>query len=265
MRFASIASGSSGNCIYTGSDHTHLLVDAGISAKKIEQGLRELGLSGNDVNGILITHEHTDHICGLGVLLRKYEIPVYATEKTIRRILNTSTLGAMPGELFHVIQADEGFSVGDLDIDPIAISHDAADPCAYRVEHEGKAAAVMTDLGEYSGYTVEHLQNLDVLLLEANHDIRMLETGPYPYYLKQRILGTRGHLSNESAGHLLCDVLHDRMKHIFLGHLSKENNYPDLAYESVKVEISLGECPYKGSDFPITVASREKMSEIVYF
>ena len=109
------------------------------------------------------------------------------------------------------------------------------------------------------------LQNLDVLLLESNHDIRMLETGPYPYYLKQRILGTRGHLSNEAAGHLLCDVLHDGIKHIFLGHLSKENNYPDLAYESVKVEISLGDCPYKGSDFPITVASREKMSEIVYF
>ncbi|MBQ4563231.1 MAG: MBL fold metallo-hydrolase [Lachnospiraceae bacterium] len=265
MRFASIASGSSGNCIYTGSDRTHLLIDSGISAKKIDQGLRELGLSGNDVNGILITHEHTDHICGLGVMLRKYHIPVYATERTIRRILNTSTLGAIPRELFHAIHPDEGFSIGDLDVEPIRISHDAADPCAYRVEHEGKAAAVMTDLGEYSGYTVEHLQNLDVLLLEANHDIRMLETGPYPYYLKQRILGTRGHLSNESAGHLLCEVLHDNIRHIFLGHLSKENNYPDLAYESVKVEISLGECPYRGSDFPITVASREKMSEIVYF
>lgn len=265
MRFASIASGSSGNCIYTGSDRTHLLIDSGISAKKIDRGLKELGLSGHDVDGILITHEHADHICGLGVMIRKYQIPVYATEKTICRILNTSTLGAMPGELFHAIRTDEGFSIGDMDIEPIRISHDAADPCAYRVEHEGKSAAVMTDLGEYSGYTINHLQNLDVLLLEANHDIRMLETGPYPYYLKQRILGTRGHLSNESAGHLLCDVLHDGIKHIFLGHLSKENNYPDLAYESVKVEISLGDCPYKGSDFPITVASREKMSEIVYF
>ena len=265
MRFASIASGSSGNCIYTGSDRTHLLIDAGISAKKIEQGLRELGLTGNEMDGILITHEHSDHICGLGVVLRKYHIPVYATERTIRRILATSSLGGMPRELFHVIRSDEPFEVGDLTVDPIHISHDAADPCAYRIEHEGKAAAVMTDLGEYSEYTVSHLQNLDVLLLEANHDIRMLEIGPYPYYLKQRILGARGHLSNESAGHLLCDVLHDKIRHIFLGHLSKENNYPDLAYESVKVEISLGDCPYRGSDFPITVASREKMSEIVYF
>jgi len=265
MRFASIASGSSGNCIYTGSDHTHLLIDAGISAKKIDQGLRELGLSGSDVSGILITHEHTDHICGLGVLLRKYQIPVYATERTIKRILATSSLGAMPRELFCPICPDEPFEIGDLSVDPIRISHDAADPCAYRIDHEGKAAAVMTDLGEYSEYTVNHLHHLDVLLLEANHDIRMLETGPYPYYLKQRILGARGHLSNESAGHLLCEVLHDDMRHIFLGHLSKENNYPDLAYQSVNVEISLGDCPYKGSDFPITVASREKMSEIVYF
>ena len=265
MRFASIASGSSGNCIYTGSDHTHLLIDAGISAKKIDQGLRELGLSGSDVSGILITHEHTDHICGLGVLLRKYQIPVYATERTIKRILATSSLGAMPRELFCPICPDEPFEIGDLSVDPIRISHDAADPCAYRIDHEGKVAAVMTDLGEYSEYTVNRLHRLDVLLLEANHDIRMLETGPYPYYLKQRILGARGHLSNESAGHLLCEVLHDDMRHIFLGHLSKENNYPDLAYQSVNVEISLGDCPYKGSDFPITVASREKMSEIVYF
>lgn len=265
MRFASIASGSSGNCIYTGSDHTHLLIDAGISAKKIDQGLRELGLSGSDVSGILITHEHTDHICGLGVLLRKYQIPVYATTRTIKRILATSSLGAMPRELFCPICPDEPFEIGDLSVDPIRISHDAADPCAYRIDHDGKAAAVMTDLGEYSEYTVNRLRHLDVLLLEANHDIRMLETGPYPYYLKQRILGARGHLSNESAGHLLCEVLHDDMRHIFLGHLSKENNYPDLAYQSVNVEISLGDCPYKGSDFPITVASREKMSEIVYF
>ena len=116
MRFASIASGSSGNCIYTGSDHTHLLIDAGISAKKIDQGLRELGLSGSDVSGILITHEHTDHICGLGVLLRKYQIPVYATERTIKRILATSSLGAMSRELFCPICPDEPFEIGDLSV-----------------------------------------------------------------------------------------------------------------------------------------------------
>ena len=123
----------------------------------------------------------------------------------------------------------------------------------------------MSDLGEYSGYTINHIQNLDVLLLEANHDIRMLETGPYPYYLKQRILGTRGHLSNEAAGHLLCDVLHDDIKHIFLGHLSKENNYPELAYETVRLEVSLGDNPYKADDFPMYVAKRDCVSEVVRF
>ena len=161
MRFASIASGSSGNCIYTGSDNTHLLIDTGISAKRIDQGLKEMGLTGKDIGGILITHEHADHVCGLGVFLRKYQVPVYTTARTIRKILATSSLGAMPRDLFHEICPDEDFQIGDLEVQPIAISHDAADPCAYRIEHDGKSAAVMTDLGEYSGYTINHLQNLD--------------------------------------------------------------------------------------------------------
>ena len=265
MRFASIASGSSGNCIYTGSDHTHVLIDTGISAKRIDQGLKEMGLTGKDIGGIMITHEHTDHICGLGVLLRKYQIPVYATAKTIRKILRTSSLGAIPEELFHPIQADQPFWIGDLEIQPITISHDAADPCAYRIEHQGKSAAVMTDLGEYSGYTINHLQNLDVLLLEANHDIRMLEVGPYPWSLKQRILGARGHLSNTSSGELLSRILNDHMKAVFLGHLSKENNLPELAYETVRMELFFHQDRYRAEELPIRVADRQKASPLIEF
>ena len=141
--------------------------------------------------------------------------------------------------------------------------NDAVNPVAYRVENGSKAVAVATDMGHFDQYVIDHLQKLDAILLESNHDVRMLETGPYPYYLKRRILGDHGHLSNENAGRLLNNILHDNLKKIFLGHLSKENNYAELAYETVRLEIDEGDCPYGASDFSISVASRDKMSEVV--
>ena len=150
-----------------------------------------------------------------------------------------------------------------MTIDPFAISHDANEPSGYRLECGGKSVAVATDLGKYDSYTVEHLQNLDAVLLEANHDIHMLEVGGYPYYLKQRILGDKGHLSNELSGRLLCDILHDNLKHIVLGHLSKENNYAKLAYETVKLEVTLADNDYRGEDLDMFVASRDTVSDII--
>lgn len=263
MRMCSIASGSSGNCIYVGSDRTHLLVDTGISKKRIDEGLRELEIKGGELDGILITHEHSDHIQGLGVFSRKYEIPVYATPGTIKGILSYSGLGKVPKDLFHPIYTDEELCLGDMRIYPFAISHDANEPCGYRMECGDKAVAVATDLGVYDAYTVENLKNLDAVLLEANHDIHMLEVGAYPYYLKQRILGEKGHLSNELSGRLLCDILHDNLKQIILGHLSKENNYAKLAYETVKLEVTLADNAYKGDDLDMFVAKRDTVSKIV--
>ena len=263
MRLCSIASGSSGNCIYVGSDDTHLLVDTGISKKRIEEGLKELEIKGDEIDGILITHEHSDHIQGLGVFSRKYEVPIYATPGTIEGILSYSGLGKLPDGLLHPIHTDEPFNLGDITVDPFVISHDANEPSGYRMECGGKSVAVATDLGQYDEYTVEHLKNLDAVLLEANHDIHMLEVGGYPYYLKQRILGEKGHLSNELSGQLLCDILHDNLKHIVLGHLSKENNYARLAYETVKLEVTLADNDYKGEDLDMFVAKRDTVSQIV--
>lgn len=263
MRMVSIASGSSGNCIYIGSEQTHILVDAGISNKRIEQGLNELGIKGSELNGILITHEHSDHIKGLGVLARKHGIPLYSTKETLDEIASVKSLGEYPKDLFQPISPDVDFQIGDLEIKPFRIDHDAANPVAYRVQNEKKSVAVATDMGHFSQYTVEHLQGLDAILLEANHDVKMLEAGPYPYYLKRRILGDYGHLSNENAGRLLNCILHENLKHIFLGHLSKENNYEELAYETVRLEITEGEHPYQASDFSISVAKRDTLSEIV--
>lgn len=263
MRMCSIASGSSGNCIYVGSDNSHLLIDTGISKKRIEEGLNKLEIKGDELDGILITHEHSDHIKGLGVFSRKYEIPIYATPGTIAGIKESSSLGKMPEGLLHPIKADHPFQLGELDVHPFAISHDANEPSGYRFEQDGKKIAVATDLGKYDEYTVENLKDLNAVLLESNHDIHMLEVGPYPYYLKQRVLGDRGHLSNELSGRLLCDILHNNLRSVLLGHLSKENNYEELAYETVKLEVTLGQNPYKGEDIPIAVAKRDQVSAVI--
>ncbi len=263
MRLVSIASGSSGNCIYVGSDHTHILVDAGISNKRIEQGLNDIGVKGSELDAIAITHEHSDHIKGLGVLARKHQLPIYATRETLEEIASDKGLGDFPSGLFHEVLPDVQLSIGDLELTPFSIDHDAANPVAYRIKQGRHSVAVATDMGHYDQYIIDHLQGLDAILLESNHDVNMLETGPYPYYLKQRILGDHGHLSNENAGRLLSHILHDHLKKILLGHLSKENNYEALAYETVRLEIDMGDCPYKASDFSISVAGRDRMSEII--
>lgn len=265
MELCSIASGSSGNCICVGTDECHLLVDAGISGKRIEAGLNAIDLKTEEMQGILITHEHGDHIAGLGVLARRYGLPLYATAGTIGAIKRTASVGKIDETLFCEVHAGEEFTIGDMTIEPIAISHDAAEPVAYKMTQPGKAMAVMTDLGKYDETIVEKLKNLDVLLLEANHDIHMLQVGSYPYPLKQRILGERGHLSNELSGRLLGEVLHDHFKTVVLGHLSKENNYEELAYETVRLEVTLGENPYRGDDFPMYVAKRDEPSQMIRF
>ncbi len=263
MRFVSIASGSSGNCIYVGTENTHVLIDAGISARRIEKGLFEVGLKPGEVTGICITHEHSDHVKGLGVLARKYGIPIYGTEGTLNAIGKMKGLGEYDKVLLCPILPDVDFTLGDMVIKPFHIDHDASDPVAYRIQSENKSVAVATDMGNFNQYTIDHLLDLDAVLLESNHDVRMLETGPYPYYLKRRILGDFGHLSNENAGRLLNYILNDKLKHILLGHLSQENNLPELAFETVRLEVDMGECPYKASDFYMAVARRDEMSEIL--
>ncbi len=257
MRFCSIASGSSGNCIYVGSDTASILVDAGISAKKTIEGLRGLDVAPEDIDAIFVTHEHSDHIKGISVLARKYNIPIYATNGTIQGIKSASGSKPIDDALFNIVKSDTPVSIKDLLINPMHISHDVADPVAYRVFCEGKKAAVVTDLGNYDDYTIECLRGMDILMAEANHDVRMLQVGPYPYYLKQRILSDRGHLSNDNSGRMISSLLHDEMKAVILGHLSLENNLPELAYETVRLEIEAADNKYHGGDFPILVAKRD--------
>lgn len=262
MRVMSIASGSSGNCIYVGDDNTHLLIDTGVSRKRVEEGLAKLDLSISDIDGILVTHEHSDHIGGLGVVERKSAIPVYSRWGTIKAIMNTN-LGKMPEGIYNTVECDVPFDIKSLSVTAVKTSHDAASPCAFRISDGKKSFGLITDLGVYDDYIIESFSGTNTILLESNHDIRMLETGPYPYPLKRRILGDKGHLSNEAAGRLIDRLLGNHVDEIMLGHLSKENNFPELAYETVKSEINQSESEFKASDFKICVASREVCSHII--
>ena len=263
MRIAPIASGSSGNCIYVGDDNTHLLVDVGISAKAVEDGLKGLDLCLDDIDAILITHEHSDHIKGLGVLERKREIPVYASMGTIEGIYSTNSLGSFNLDVIKSLRDLNPFTINEFTVYPHPVSHDANEPLCFSFKQGNSKAAIVTDLGIYDNELILELGQLDFILAEANHDVRMLQLGPYSYSLKRRILSDKGHLSNEASGRFISSLLNDNVKGIMLGHLSDKNNLPDLAYEAVKVEIELADNKYKGLDFPIYVAKRNELSQII--
>lgn len=262
MQLYSIASGSSGNCIYLGEEDGGILIDAGISRKRIVTGLERKGLSLDDIKAIFITHEHSDHISGLGPVLRKNPIPVYATADTVSAIWEKTNMNNISPELFHSIRPEEEIEAGEMLVRPFSISHDAVDPVCYTVEKQGKRAAVATDMGCFDDTIIRVLGQCDSVLIEANHDINMLQVGPYPYSLKMRILGNKGHLSNTSCADLIKEILHKDLKHLVLGHLSKENNFPQLAYRTVLDELEKTET-WGTLDTRLMVASRDEPTELL--
>ena len=260
MEIASICSGSSGNCILVKSGDTNILVDVGISNKRVEEGLDFFETSPNEIDAILVTHEHSDHIKGIGVFLRAHPVSVYATKGTIDEILNASSTGEVDKELFEEIDSDDEFFVGGLKVNSISTSHDASDSVCYRFDDGDKSCAVVTDLGYYHDDIVESLKDLNAILVEANHDLKMLEVGPYPYHLKSRIWSNVGHLSNEACGQLLSEIISDKMQYIILGHLSKDNNYPELAFETVRNELMFKNIDLNDLGIEIQVAKRDQPS-----
>lgn len=236
MEFCSIASGSSGNCIYVGAGGTSLLVDAGVSCKRITDGLKSIDLDVSELDGIFITHEHIDHIQGVPILARKYGIDIYGTHDTLKYIYDKEK-GNLGSSRLIDIAPDTDVFLGDVVVHPFSISHDACDPVSYRIEAGGKVFAIATDLGYFDDYIVSNMMNADGVYLEANHDYNMLMVGNYPYSLKQRVAGPKGHLSNDAAAELLVRIGSERLKAVLLAHLSKENNYAELAYETVRAEL----------------------------
>ncbi len=260
MQFAAIASGSSGNCVYAANDDTHVLIDAGISTKRIETSIADFGVNGHDIDAMLITHEHADHIQGIGVWSRKYHIPIYATRGTLEEIRRAKSTGDIDESLFHVIRPGEPFRIHNMTILPFSMPHDARDPVSFRLEDGHCRVGTVTDLGYFNDAIVETLRNCDLLYVESNHDRRMLETGRYPYALKCRISGNYGHLCNEESGQLIGKLLSSKLKQVILAHLSKENNFPELALSAVQNEL---ERDFNEKDIPIQVAPRDAAMPLI--
>lgn len=237
MVFFSLASGSSGNCIYFGTKQTSLLFDAGISAKKMEGGLLSRMIAPENLSGILLTHEHIDHIGGLPVFLKHNPTPVYGTEKTLEGVKRLRGSENLPEELFHPIKPGEEIVFSDVTVTCCKIPHDAGDPVAFSVKAEGRKIGMATDLGMITPEIVNHLNDSDLLYLESNYDRYMLLAGSYPYSLKRRIMGETGHLSNEDSARLVSHVLSEKLCYIVLAHLSQENNMPDLALITMQNEL----------------------------
>lgn len=232
MEICSIASGSSGNCIYIGTSETHLLVDAGMSGKKIEEGLEYFGKSAEDICGILITHEHSDHIKGIGAFVKKHKVPIYGTIETLTALKHQPCGKSIPADLFIFVKHKDNFNIGDITIDVTSTSHDSANSVCFRFSNDGEVVAMATDLGCYDEDVINHLSDVDILYLESNYDREMLMVGSYPHYLKLRIDGDKGHLSNDLSAELVGKVMTRRLKALILAHLSQDNNFPELAYQT---------------------------------
>ena len=247
-----LASGSKGNSLFISDGDTSLLIDAGLSGVEIERRLAVHGIDPHTLSAIVISHEHNDHIQGAGVIARRYNLPVYISHKTCREA--TACVGRI--ETYHYFECGSGFRIGELDIHPFSLSHDAADPAGFTFGRNGSKIGLATDLGVATAMVKEHLKGCRLLILEANHDPDMLLGGPYPWPVKQRIKGRTGHLSNNDTRELLFELKHDGLTHVVLAHLSHENNTCEKALATAAEALS-------GSGAVISVALQNQCGELI--
>ncbi len=232
IRFCSLVSGSGGNSYAFSDGEQHFLVDAGLSGKQIESRLAQIDVDPRSLSGILISHEHMDHIKGAGILSRRYDLPVYANSGTWRAM--EEKIGKVREENRRTFKTDEVFSMGGLSIKPYKTSHDAAESVGFTVSGEKEKVSIATDIGCMTPEILEEILGSDLVVLEANHDVEVLKSGSYPYALKRRILSDQGHLSNEAAGDSICYLAENNVKNFILAHLSEENNFPELALSTIQ-------------------------------
>lgn len=259
LSFCSFSSGSSGNCYLIKSENTALLVDAGISGKKIYEGLERTGTPRDQLAALLITHEHSDHIKSIKTLMKK--------EKNLKAYANAMTWNHIGCQVCHeqreVFATGDAFHVGDITVKTFHVSHDAAEPVGYTLLSGGKQISIVTDTGCMNEEIISEIREADILVLEANHDVDMLKLGRYPWFLKQRVLGKEGHLSNAAAGETILRLMSEREKERFvlLAHLSKENNFPEMAYQTVKNILEEADF-YIGKHLKLNTIIRDEVSLI---
>lgn len=259
LNFCSLYSGSTGNSLFVETDNSKILVDAGVSAKKIVDGLSSINVDISDIDAILVTHEHSDHIQSLGTLSKKFDIPVYANKKTWDSM--SAQKDKIDNNNIKYFNNNENFEVGDLIVHPFDIPHDAADPCGFNFWHGKEKISIATDLGHMTTKIIDCLENSKFLMLEANYDPEVLKCSRYPYLLKTRIAGPNGHLSNNLAGKTISHLINSGLETVILGHLSKENNFPELAYSTVIEELAINN--YSTDTLNLSVASRFEPSKII--
>lgn len=262
-RFCSLFSSSSGNSTYIGSSETGILIDAGVSAKKMKEALLSREIDSSKLGGIFITHEHSDHIKGVRILASTYKIPVYATEGTMAALEEN---GVVTAKFPYQVIPYEGLEIGDIFVRPFHTPHDSRESCGYRIDFaDGQKAAIATDVGKITDEIKSNLLGCELVMLESNHDIGMLQNGAYPYALKRRILSEVGHLSNIACADMAAELISKGTSRLFLGHLSQDNNFPGLAYQTNLSAISEKTGAVVGKDYLMEVNKVENDMGIIRF
>ncbi len=255
LSYCTLGSGSRGNSLAVWDSEDLFLIDAGFSGKELKKRLGEVGLSPEDIKAIIITHEHSDHVKGVGVMSRRYGIPIYATPIVLQgKVLKKEKLKAQVE-----IQPEKGFKLGRFEIKGFEVPHDAPQTLGYRIQSNGRCITHATDIGRVTPDIQNMLEGCDGLVLESNHDIEMLNNGPYPAFLKRRILSDKGHLPNVESGEVLVKVIGPDTQHVTLAHLSEENNTPEVALETVKTILSSN----KVNGVKVIPASQDEVGEVV--
>jgi phosphoribosyl 1,2-cyclic phosphodiesterase len=254
--FCPLASGSKGNAIYLGTQKTKILIDAGLSLKTLTARLAEIQVDISEIDAVLITHEHTDHVKGLSVLWNKWKIPIFANKETAGSLL--PLFQEVPK--FKIFSTGEPFEFGDIEIHPFSIQHDAIDPVAFTFRWEGMKIGLCADLGFASSLVLNQLQSCDYLYLEANHQPSLVYSSSRPMVYKQRVLSRQGHLSNEESAEVISNIYHDQLKHVYLAHLSSECNTPELALKVVGESLEA-----KKQKVSLSIASQEQVSKLIVF
>jgi phosphoribosyl 1,2-cyclic phosphodiesterase len=237
LRFLSIGSGSSGNCYYFGNAFQGILIDAGISSRTVRKSLKEIGVEFSQILGIFVSHDHVDHIKALGTFGEKFNMPVYATAKTHDGIERSYSVTQKLDGSRRYLEPGQIVQVGDFTVSPYSVSHDASESVCFQLGYKSHKVLIATDLGCINDDVCSLIRQSDIVILEANYDAEMLMDGSYPYYLKQRIVSDTGHLCNSQTGKALADNWHPELKNIFLCHLSKDNNHPELALKTVEAYL----------------------------
>lgn len=262
LKFISFGSGSSGNCYYLSTATDGLIIDIGVGIRTLKKQFREYGISLNTVRRIFVTHDHADHIKSVGSFSHDYHVPVYATRLVHQGIDHNYCVQRKVGEdLKNVIEINQTIQAGDFTVRPFPVPHDASENVGYEIQAEGVTFVIITDMGSVTPEIKEAISRANYLVIEANHDVEMLKTGPYPEYLKKRILSGSGHLSNTDCGHALAENMTEDLRHVWLCHLSEENNHPELARKTVET-ILRGYGIIPGKDIELEVLRRKSPTGI---